>query len=106
MKTVRVSLYWLTPAEGGGARIPSWRVSTVIRFEGDEVSSENTWSILATYVTALEHRKCEADMRFLAETAPHEQLKPGVKFDLMAGHTVIANGEVLFEINAVETPGG
>ena len=75
--------------------MPSWRVSTVIRFEGDETDSGDTWSIIATYVTPLGHRKCEADMRFLVEAAPHERLVPGVKFNLMAGHVVVARGEVL-----------
>jgi hypothetical protein len=94
-RQVIVRLHWRTPAEGGRHIPPTGQMySTVAAFDPPTPNwPHEAWSVVVEPVPTANSPQCT--LRFLADLAPHHVLQPGVRFELLEGARVVADGEVI-----------
>ena len=69
---------------------------TMARFMDDQTTwPQDAWSVVFDEPPAMQGSPSLAKVRFLAETAPHERLRPGVLFSLYEGRTDVATVQLL-----------
>jgi hypothetical protein len=98
MKTVCAEILWYRVEDGGREKLPSGpQYSTVARFpEATSPWQEEAWSVVACFEgPADSERKQRAQVRFLAEDAPHGLLHDGARFDLYEGRSRVATVTIL-----------
>ncbi len=94
-------VHWVPPKEIGRAHLPPvLRLVALGRFPQDEPNwPDGAWSVELLFdrppVEQAEGYVCEASVRFLFDTAPHERLQPGVRFGVYQGLTRVADVDVL-----------
>lgn len=96
---MRAQVHWKTKAEGGRSKPPagigSPPYATVVRFtDSDEPwPPENAWSLV---IEKIESESDEydwvADIRYLVDEAPHDELRPNRQFELYEGAKLVASG--------------
>jgi len=95
-RKVIVQLRWRTAAEGGRQVPPSGpRYSTVASFDPPTPNwPEEAWSVVVEPAPA--SGSSGFTLSFLAgDRAPQHVLQPGVRFELLEGTRVVANGEIV-----------
>jgi len=103
-KIAKAKIKWFS-SEQGGRTIPPSRgmYSTVVRFE-DEPGSGDLWSLVVDLNTVSEgSMEITAPVWLLAHDkpdAPNHLLVPGSRFKLLEGRRVVAEGEVVDEIDS------
>ena len=69
---------------------------TVARFEEDRSAwPAKAWSVALQIHGDVTAQPCRADARFLSQDAPHDRLRPGVRFELLEGTRVTAVVDVV-----------
>lgn len=100
MKVAAARIRWCDHLRTNSASWSSGQTVTVpARFEGYPYEiTDSGWSLV---VEVVEHTpdRCSAiaNVRFLAEDAPQEYIRPGAHFTLYDGPTKIADGEIIGE---------
>lgn len=98
MMTRLARITWLKPEEGGRRLLPSGpRYSAPARFEGQAAGSEGAnWSLV---VDLMSHPSGSTDwiaeVRYLADEAPHELLLLDARFELYEGKRCVAHGIII-----------
>jgi hypothetical protein len=90
-------IQWLSPTEGGPARLPEVKFTSPARFEiqGDDWFRE-LWSLAVEFLGPPDESRSQlATVRFLVEEAPHEWLAVGSRFEILEGLRVVAKGTIV-----------
>jgi len=86
---VPAKVIWLSASEGGRAGLPeTHRYVTISRFADDGPNwPDGAWSVVLDFrITPSEQGSPSlGDASFLMNSAPHERLHPGQRFDLYEG---------------------
>lgn len=93
----RAMISWMSEEDGGRKQPPSGpRYVTVARFEEDEKSDDEAWSLVVDFEKQFKDpRIVLATVRFLVDEAPHHLLHRGSRFELLEGRKRVAKGIVL-----------
>lgn len=96
---MRARIHWKTKADGGRSKPPAGVGSpfyaTVVRFtdSNEPWPPENAWSLV---IEKIESESDEydwvADVRYLVNEAPHDELRPNREFELYEGAKLVAYG--------------
>lgn len=99
---MKAQLKWVLSTEGGRARLPSGEryvtiaqlVNPTVGTRGEEIGD---WSmlILSSPSPREQGTSTSCDVSFLSPGAPHHELASGVKFRLLEGAKIVANGVIL-----------
>lgn len=96
---VNAMIRWVPPERGGRKAPPAGPVyTTVARFEDDRDRwPDEAWSVVVEFVRpyGTGGGAAWAKVRFLADEAPADWLKPGARFELCEGRRVVAKGVVM-----------
>jgi hypothetical protein len=100
MMTHSALVHWLPAQERGKREFPATlRYVGISRFPEDgEGWPDGAWSVELRFTEPPAEQRsdvCEAQTRFLFETAPQERLHPGARFSLYEGPYRVAEVEVL-----------
>jgi hypothetical protein len=99
-RKVTARILWRAEAEGGRATMPSGsRYVTVASFDPPTPSwPQEAWSVVVEPLWPAHFTRDGAfSLRFVVDGAPHTALKAGVRFELLEGNRVVADGEVVDE---------
>lgn len=96
---MQAQVRWKTKSEGGRSRPPagvgSPSYATVVRFtdSNEPWPPENAWSLVIEKI-GLEGDEYEwlANVRYLVDEAPHDELRPNRAFELYEGNKLVATG--------------
>jgi hypothetical protein len=93
----RARITWAPRAVGGSSLPTGLQYATIARFAEDASWPNDAWSIVCAFESppVLQRNPAEAWVRFLAQSAPHDRLRPGAIFSLYEGRTDVATVEVL-----------
>ena len=98
MKTVRATIRWIKPDEGGRRHPPSGEgtipYSTIVRFLGEPWPPQTAWSLLVEKVRAVDPFTWDANIRFLFPEAPEDLLTLHKGFELYEGNKCVAHGAI------------
>lgn len=92
---MRAIIDWIPHDQGGRFRLPSGAegsYTTVVRFLDESWPGPVAWSLVIDKISG--DRSWVADVRFLADDAPHEGLIPGRQFELYEGARRVAYGTI------------
>lgn len=93
----RARITWALRPVGDSSLPTGLQYATIARFAEDASWPNDAWSIVCAFDSppVLQRNPAEARVRFLAESAPHDRLRPGAIFSLYEGRTDVATVEVL-----------
>src|SRR5437762_1665980 len=94
----RAVILWIPASRGGRSQVPSPMAgyTAPARFESDPQQKLGSWSLRILAGKKLKGNKViDAKVRFLAEDAPGNLLRPRARFELLEGSRVVAKGVVL-----------
>jgi len=103
---VTAVIRWKSPEAGGRKSPPGPHYRTVVHFASDPRWPQEAWTLTVTpRWLSPGGEVMVADVKLLADTAPHHFLVPGAKFELLEGTRSVAAGVVMLSegtLNEIE----
>jgi len=107
---MQAKIRWKTKEEGGRSKPPAGvgtpAYATVVRFKDTDEPwpPERAWSLVIEKIEA-ESGEYDwlANVRYLVDEAPHDELKSGREFELFEGGKCVATGVLLQSTGGIST---